>query len=308
MKKLFLMLLIAFMLFPSCQENKMYNAFLDKKGRKVVQLVEKDDTDKIAYLAMFQYSNKDSILKMSKDIAQYYNIEGYDMFIGDSLFYFISEEMKDRGYTLYNSPTEMRIAPYQYRNEYVNNGDTIARIIKRDISDGRKAAILTDKKYSRKDTTLLKKIIDFFYLDKVYIWDSISTKIYFAFEEDEIFNAYSFYQRFTDEFFFWDEATEENRFSINGAHVLNIGDSRLFIKYRTNRFLTSREILQIKQEKLNAKWKDVVYFYTPNDDKKDYASIHYNKEKNEYTIFMFNEKKTYIYNASKDSWSSNNHQ
>lgn len=157
MKKLFLMLLIAFMLFPSCQENKMYNAFLDKKGRKVVQLVEKDDTDKIAYLAMFQYSNKDSILKMSKDIAQYYNIEGYDMFIGDSLFYFISEEMKDRGYTLYNSPTEMRIAPYQYRNEYVNNGDTIARIIKRDISDGRKAAILTDKKYSRKDTTLLKK-------------------------------------------------------------------------------------------------------------------------------------------------------
>ena len=201
MKKLFLMLLIAFMLFPSCQENKMYNAFLDKKGKKVVQLVEKDDTDKIAYLAMFQYSNKDSILKMSKDIAQYYNIEGYDMFIGDSLFYFISEEMKDRGYTLYNSPTEMRIAPYQYRNEYVNNGDTIARIVKRDISDGRKAAILTDKKYSRKDTTLLKKIIDFFYLDKAYIWDSISTKIYFAFEEDEIFNAYSFYQRFTNEFF-----------------------------------------------------------------------------------------------------------
>ena len=49
MKKLFLMLLIAFMLFPSCQENKMYNAFLDKKGKKVVQLVEKDDTDKIAY-------------------------------------------------------------------------------------------------------------------------------------------------------------------------------------------------------------------------------------------------------------------
>ena len=96
MKKLFLMLLIAFMLFPSCQENKMYNAFLDKKGKKVVQLVEKDDTDKIAYLAMFQYSNKDSILKMSKDIAQYYNIEGYDMFIGDSLFYFISEEMKER--------------------------------------------------------------------------------------------------------------------------------------------------------------------------------------------------------------------
>lgn len=92
MKKLFLMLLIAFMLFPSCQENKMYNAFLDKKGKKVVQLVEIDDTDKIAYLAMFQYSNKDSILKMSKDIAQYYNIEGYDMFIGDSLFYFISED------------------------------------------------------------------------------------------------------------------------------------------------------------------------------------------------------------------------
>lgn len=51
-----------------------------------------------------------------------------------------------------------------------------------------------------------------------------------------------------------------------------------------------------------------MYFYTPNDDKKDYASIHYNKEKNEYTIFMFNEKKTYIYNVSKDSWSSNNHQ
>ena len=58
-------------------------------------MVKKDDINKIAYLAMFKDIEKDSIFMMSESIAQYYDIEGYDMFIGDSSNYFISEEMKE---------------------------------------------------------------------------------------------------------------------------------------------------------------------------------------------------------------------
>ena len=290
MKNLFLMSLITFMLFPSCQENKVYNAFLDKRGKKVVQLVKKNDIDKTAYLAMFQYSNEDSILKMSKDIAQYYNIEGYDMFFNDSIQYFISEELKEwenfDESTVFNAYARLHITPYQYRMSYVSGSDTIAKIIKRSEFNGRKAAILTNKRYNRKDTVLLKEAIQFLNIDEAYIFDSIPSKVYVI--NDDLINAYSYYRDFNNQFFFWNEAAKEDKFFINGAHVRNVRDDKLFTKYWTNRFLTSKEILKIKQEKQSAKWKNVVYFYIPYEYNKDYASIHYNKEKKEYTIFMFN--------------------
>ncbi len=312
MTRILLILLCLPMLFSCDQENKVYNAFIGEKGEKIVQMVKKDDINKIAYLAMFKDIEKDSIFMMSESIAQYYDIEGYDMFIGDSSNYFISEEMKE----LVNSKdwelsrlkvnTEFHITPYQYRTAYVNNnGDTIAKIIKRNALDGREAAILTDKRYTRRDTTTLIEAIKYLNADEVYIFDSIPSKLYVT--NEDLINAYSYYRGFTNEFFFWNEAADENRFSINGANVMNVRDDRLYTKYWTNRFLTNEEILQIKQEKNSSKWKTVVYFYIPYEYDKEYASIHFNKNKNEYTIFMFNEKKTYTYNVSKKLWSSYGH-
>lgn len=164
---------------------------------------------------------------------------------------------------------------------------------------------MTDKRYTRRDTTTLIEAIKYLNADKVYIFDSIPSKLYVT--NEDLINAYSYYRGFTNEFFFWNEAADENRFSINGANVMNVRDDRLYTKYWTNRFLTNEEILQIKQEKNSSKWKTVVYFYIPYEYDKEYASIHFNKNKNEYTIFMFNEKKTYTYNVSKKLWSSYGH-
>lgn len=308
-----LILLCLPMLFSCGQESKEYNAFIGKKGKKIVQLVKKDDINKTAYLARFKGIAKDSIFIMSKEIAQYYDIEGYDMFFGDSSNFFISEELKKgmgkefRNFeqTNFKVHSNIHITPYQYRTEYINKGDTIAKIIKRSESDGRKAAILTNKKYIRRDTTLLLEAIKYLNADEVYVFDSIPSKLYVV--DEDLINAYSYYRAFTNEFFFWYEASDENKFFINGAHVRNVRDDRLYTKYWTNRFLTNKEILQIKQDKISSKWKTVVYFYIPYEYDKEYASIHYNKERNEYTIFMFNEKKTYTYSVSKDSWNSYSH-
>ena len=85
MTRILLILLCLPMLFSCDQENKVYNAFIGEKGEKIVQMVKKDDINKIAYLAMFKDIEKDSIFMMSESIAQYYDIEGYDMFIGDNV-------------------------------------------------------------------------------------------------------------------------------------------------------------------------------------------------------------------------------
>ena len=314
MIRILLILLSLPMLFSCGQESREYNAFIGEKEKKIVQLVKKDDINKIAYLARFKGIKKDSIFMMSKAIAQFYDIEGYDMFFGDSSNFFISEELKNemgkefRNFeqTHFKVLSNIHITPYQYRTEYINKGDTIAKIIKRSELDGRKAAILTNKEYIRRDTTLLLEAIKYLNADEVYIFDSIPSKLYVV--DEDLINAYSYYRGFTNEFFFWNEASDdENKFVINGAHVRNVRDDRLYTKYWTNRFLTNKEILQIKQEKISSKWKTVVYFYIPYEYDKDYASIHYNKDRKEYTIFMFNEKKTYTYNVSKDSWNSYSH-
>lgn len=215
------------------------------------------------------------------------------MFFSDSINY----SVKDFDDRMFKTLSNIHITPYQYRTMYINQGDTIAKIIKRDGLNGRRAAILTNKKYSRKDTILLKEALNYFHIEDAYIYNYLPSKVYVM--PDDLICTYSYHDGFSKQFFFWDEANDEDRFSIGEVHVLKIDDGKLFTKYRTNKYLTNKEILQIKQNKLSAKWKSVIYFYAPYENKKDYASIHYNETKKEYTIFMFNEKKTYTYNVSK---------
>lgn len=54
MIRILLILLCLPMLFSCGQESREYNVFIGEKGKKIVQLVKKDDINKIAYLARFK--------------------------------------------------------------------------------------------------------------------------------------------------------------------------------------------------------------------------------------------------------------
>lgn len=47
MTRILLILLCLPMLFSCDQENKVYNAFIGEKGEKIVQMVKKDDINKV---------------------------------------------------------------------------------------------------------------------------------------------------------------------------------------------------------------------------------------------------------------------
>ena len=288
------------MLF-SCTKKETYEAIYDKKGNKIVQLIQKDENNKNAYLAIFSNLEKNHILKISEDIARKYNIEGYNMFFGDSLYY-LKQNIENK---MLETFSDIHIVPYQYRTTYIYEKDTIMKIIKRNELDGWCGDVVTNKKYNRQDTALLRKALEYLNITDAYIYDFIPSKTYAT--SDDLICVYSHYNGSSKTFFFWDEANGENKFIINGKHVLKCGEDKLFTKYRTDKFLTNKEILQIKQEKSSARRKTVVYFYPPYEYEKDYASVTYNEKKNEYTIFMFNERKTYTYDNSLNIWSYSNH-
>ena len=201
------------MLF-SCTKKETYEAIYDKKGNKIVQLIQKDENNKNAYLAIFSNLEKNHILKISEDIARKYNIEGYNMFFGDSLYY-LKQNIENK---MLETFSDIHIVPYQYRTTYIYEKDTIMKIIKRNELDGWCGDVVTNKKYNRQDTALLRKALEYLNITDAYIYDFIPSKTYAT--SDDLICVYSHYNGSSKTFFFWDEANGENKFIINTILII----------------------------------------------------------------------------------------
>jgi len=125
-------------------------------------------------------------------------------------------------------------------------------------------------------------------------------------ENPKLIDCYATYSPIK-KFLFIENIHQGDFFSIDSVNVIKAVDKPLAVKFFTNKYLTKEQILRLKRNNNIGDDKNI-YFYLYNDwDKEDYASIHYFNGTNEYVIYMFNEKKTYTYNVSKDEWTFYNH-
>lgn len=296
MKKIQILLLLILVILPSACKKEEYKILLDKDGNKITQLMYVDKNNKNAYLRFFSHINEDYLYEISEEIAKSYNIEGYNMLFFDSLRASLAENNWEDAYP------ETHITPFQYRKFYIENNDTIAKALNRTYYSGKTAHLITNKRYSPKDSLILKRCIDSLGLYEAFFYDSIPQKT-ISCKEERVF-CYSYYL-WNNKLFFWDNIDTEDEFVIDDIRFEKYKDTNLSVSFVTNKYLTKEQILKVNErEYLHNK---ILYFYHPSDFKKDYASIIYNKTRKEYNIFMFNEKRTYTYNIEKNSWSFYNH-
>lgn len=299
--KNFNIILFISLIFFSCE--KKYDTLTDSKGNKIVQLVklnnekEKDLNGNIfenkkAYLINYIRWDKEELMRIAEKVAKYYNIEDYEM-------YFILPTLKDE---VLNSeqPSDYLtdcIVPYEYRKEYNNANKNIhSKVLER---DGYSGSIYTHIRYHDKDSLLLIDIMDSLGISFAQFYDK---KI----ENPKLIDCYATYSPIK-KFLFIENIHQGDFFSIDSVNVIKAVDKPLAVKFFTNKYLTKEQILRLKRNNNIGDDKNI-YFYLYNDwDKEDYASIHYFNGTNEYVIYMFNEKKTYTYNVSKDEWTFYNH-
>lgn len=242
-------IIVLFMSFISC--NKNYSIY-EENNIPIAQLLNKDKSNQIAYLLDIN-GNLIKNRGLIKKIAEFYNLDGYQINLYDTLD-LKSCEILNQDITEIPINSFDKILPYDYRREYVdNNGDTTAYLLQR---NNMKGILYTPTKM---DEMQLKTIIQYLHLDYCSIYDYITTDL------NSKFGNYSQYNKGTISF----RNTEKE--------VLHIGNTILELKQATSKYkkyyskdklnfeqiLGVLEILKFPQE--------IIYFFT-NDEKLDYAS------------------------------------
>jgi len=296
MRKLFCVIVIMFIISSCGEKHTPY-----KIGEERIALLL--DTinlgyKKTAYLLDYKDNLKDSKNRhIVKDIAEFYNLDGYTINLYDTVRYEMCKLTKKDIKEVYVSSFE-QLLPYDYRMNYINEyGDTIAQLLWRYEGEGiLYTPFVLDK-------TQLDTVMNYLKLDYCTIYDHKINELYSKKWGDDRYAIGSYAYYLDNEVIFRNR--DNDTVCINNIILLKKNETSKYIRYYSdkelnfNQVLKALEVIQLPQKN--------IYFHT-NNNTMEYASSVYFETKDWYHIGMFSINQTFTakYNKQNSLWATKN--